>query len=290
MKAAAFDYIRAASVDEACAALAADPDARIIAGGQTLVPMMAMRLARPSKIVDISRIPDLVGIEERGEELQIGAATRQRAVELSSTVAKRLPLLAEAIQHVGHLPTRHRGTVGGSIVNADPSAEIPLVATILDATFHFIGPYGVEQMTPDEFFIGPMLTSLPEGACLTRVDFPIWDAPRLGIGFEEISARKSDYAYVAAGAQVALAEDGSIDRVALGLGGVEDRPVSLDLSALEGAIWSATAARDLVAAEIADFDPLDDLHASAAYRSRVAVTLGLRVLERAVIDAKGEPV
>ena len=181
MKAAAFEYVRVASVAEACAALAADPDARLIAGGQTLVPMMAMRLARPSTLIDISRIKELSGISFADGALRIGAAMRQRQVELSDDVRKRLPLLAEAIQHVGHLPTRHRGTVGGLIVNADPSAEIPLVATILEADLHVVGPDGAEVMHPDAFFIGPMLTSLPDGACLTHVDFPVWDTPRLGV-------------------------------------------------------------------------------------------------------------
>lgn len=288
MKAAPFEYLRARSVEEACRALADDPDARIIAGGQTLVPMMAMRLARPSKLIDISRIERITLIDEVGSTIRIGAATKQRQIEISPLVSAKLPLLAEAIRHVGHLPTRHRGTLGGSIANADPSAEIPLVAVILDASLNIASANGNEIIQPDEFFIGPMLTSMPEGALLTHIDFPVWEDARLGVAFDEISARKSDYAYVAAGAQMALDVDGSVKRIAVGLGGVEERPVALDLSALEGEAWNADAARTLILEAIQRFDPLDDLHASAAYRSRVAATYAMRVLERAFVKAKGQ--
>src|SRR5580693_5221747 len=131
MKAAPFDYVRPATVEEACACLAADADAVIIAGGQTLVPMMAMRLARPSRLVDIARIPELHGIREDGTAVVIGAATRQVTATESETIGAKLPLLAAALPFVGHAATRARGTVGGSVANADPAAEIPLVLTTL---------------------------------------------------------------------------------------------------------------------------------------------------------------
>lgn len=285
MKAAPFDYLRAESVEQVCALLAQDPNARVIAGGQTLVPMMAMRLARPTTLIDISRIDAISGISRDGNSLRIGAMTRQREVETSALVANELPLLAEAIRHVGHLPTRHRGTVGGSIVNADPSAEIPLVATILDAELHIQTPAGVEVMVPDEFFLGPMLTTIPEDGCLVEIRFPAWNVPQLGVAFDEISARRSDYAYVAAGAQVALAEKGAASRISVGIGGVEDRPVKLDLDALVGEGWNPDNAKQVIAAECEGFDPMDDLHASAAYRARVAKTYAFRVLERAWTSA-----
>src|SRR5215218_7594867 len=133
MKPAPFEYIRPGTLDEACALIAADEDARLIAGGQTLVPMLAMRLARPARIIDIARLPELSGIRADGDAIVVGAATRQRQAEQSSLIADKLPLLALALPWVGHPPTRTRGTVGGSIANADPSAEIPLVAVTLGA-------------------------------------------------------------------------------------------------------------------------------------------------------------
>jgi len=286
MKPVAFEYERPATVGEACRLLASDADARVLAGGQTLIPMLAMRLARPSRLVDIARIPELSGIREAGGFIVVGAATRQVTAERDPLVARWVPLLAKALPWVGHAPTRNRGTVGGSIANADPAAEIPLVAVTLDATLVVQSVEETSELAAREFYLGPMITALPEGGILTAVRFPVWSEGRTGAGFHEISARKSDFALVAAAAQVALDVDGRCTALAVGLGGTGDTPVRLDAIAemLIGSRLEDKIVRDAVGAATADIDTADDLHASAAYRRRVAATLA----RRAIADARDE--
>jgi CO/xanthine dehydrogenase FAD-binding subunit len=286
MKPAPFEYIRPESIAEACALLAADEDARIVAGGQTLIPMLAMRLARPAKLVDIYRLPELNGIRSEEGVLVIGATTRQVQVEQSAVASNALPLLAKALPWVGHPPTRNRGTVGGSISNADPSAEIPLVAVTLGADIEITNPDGVTTMPADDFFIGPMLVSVMPGDCVSAVRFPVWSHTKVGTGFHEVSARQSDFAFVAAAAQVALDDEGRCLDVAVGIGGVGDRAIRLDVSALIGGRLDKASIADAVREAAQVLEPTSDLHASAEYRLRVANVLGSRALEDAIADAK----
>ena len=286
MKPAPFDYVRPASLAEVCEIMAADEDARIVAGGQTLIPMLAMRLARPTKLVDILRLKELSGIRTEGDVLVIGAVTRQVEVERSEIAHRKLPLLMKALPWVGHPPTRNRGTVGGSIANADPSAEIPLIAVTLGAEIEIANSSDRTRMPADDFFIGPMLTSVMPGDCVCAVRFPLWTHRRVGTGFHEVSARQSDFAFVAAAAQVALDDDGRCLDVALGLGGVGDRALRIDVSPLIGEIITPASIADLVRAATADLETSSDLHASASYRRRVAATLGIRAIEDAVADAR----
>src|ERR1700722_7370418 len=157
MKAAAFEYCRAGDIDEACAWLAADDGARVIAGGQTLVPMMVMRLARPTRLIDINRIAALSYIRKDGDGVAIGATTRQCVVERDTLVAAELPLLARAVPWIGHSATRARGTIGGSLANADPAAELPLIAVTLDATLSYRSGAKTGTMPAREFFVGAMV-------------------------------------------------------------------------------------------------------------------------------------
>jgi CO/xanthine dehydrogenase FAD-binding subunit len=285
MKPAPFDYVRPSSLAEVCGILAADDDARIIAGGQTLVPMLAMRLARPTKLVDILRLKELHGIRTEEDAVVIGAVTRQVEVERSEIIRRSLPLLAKALPWVGHPPTRNRGTVGGSIANADPSAEIPLVAVTLGAEIEIANPSDRTRMPADEFFIGPMLTSVTSGDCVCAVRFPVWSHQRVGAGFQEVSARQSDFAFVAAAAQVALDDAGRCVEATLGLGGVGDRAIRIDVAPLIGKAPARAAIAELLRAATADLEAGSDLHATADYRRRVAVTLGTRALEHAFADA-----
>ena len=288
MKPAPFEYIRATSVAEVCAMLAADEDARVISGGQTLIPMLAMRIARPTRLIDIYRLPELSGIRVDGDMLAIGATTRQVLVERSATVRDVCPLLAKALPWVGHPPTRNRGTVGGSVAHADPSAEIPLVAVTLGAEIEITNPDGVSTIPADDFFVGPMLTAVMPGDCVTAVRLPIWSHARIGTGFYEVSARKSDFAFAAAAAQVALDDDGECIDVALGIGGVGDRAVRLDISGLVGGKLDSKSILDGVREAATILEPTSDLHASADYRMRAAVTLGARALGDAVADAQSK--
>ena len=201
MKAAPFEYSRPADIDEACALLAADDSARVIAGGQTLVAMMAMRLARPTRLIDINRIAALSYIRAAGDHVAIGATTRQCVVERDALIAKSVPLLARAIPNIGHAATRARGTIGGSLANADPAAELVLSAVTLDAVIDYRAGGESGEIPAREFYIGPMITPLPAGAVLSGVRFPIWRG-KVGVGFHEVNARRSDFAFVSAAAQV----------------------------------------------------------------------------------------
>jgi CO/xanthine dehydrogenase FAD-binding subunit len=283
MKPAPFEYVRAADLDEACALLAESDDVRLIAGGQTLVPLMAMRLARPTKLVDIARIPALAFIRDEGDAVAIGATTRQCVVEHDPLVAAKIPLLAKAMPYVGHAPTRARGTVGGSLANADPAAEIALVAVTLGATLTYRDGGETTDMKAEDFFTGPMMTALPHSACLLSVRFAVWSAVRRGVGFAEISARKSDFAFVSAAAQLALDEAGRCERLTLGVGAATPTPLRLDDvgKVLAGQRIAEPAVREAVTAALASIEPMDDLHASADYRRRAAVALAVR----AVMDA-----
>jgi carbon-monoxide dehydrogenase medium subunit len=289
MKPAPFEYIRPSTLAEACRVLAENEDALPIAGGQTLVPMLAMRLARPAILVDISRLPELSGIRHEGDFIVIGAATRQAEAETSEIVRRYVPLLAKALPWVGHQPTRNRGTVGGSIANADPAAEIPLVARTLDAQLSVESASAPQIIAARDFFLGSMSTALPAGACLREVRFPIWQSERIGVGFHEISGRRSDFAYVAAAAQLSMQGRQCRD-IALGLGGLGDRPIAIDMRKLigcsldEGSLADATQAT--VESAISELDITSDLHASASYRRRLALTLAGRAVSDALKGAR----
>ncbi len=288
MKPAPFDYVRPASLAEACGLLEAYEDARAIAGGQTLVPMLAMRLARPARLIDILRLPELAGIREQPGAVVVGATTRQARAERDPVIRASVPLLAQVLPWVGHPPTRNRGTIGGSIANADPSAEIPLAAVTLGAEILLATAQGERSVPADDFFIGAMLTAIGQGECIRAIRFPVWPHRRIGVGFFEISARRSDFAFVAAAAQVALDDEDRAIEVALGVGGIGDRPLRLDVSSLKATRLDAASVSDAVHAASRELEPGSDLHASAAYRRRVAVTLGIRALEQARADAAGK--
>jgi CO/xanthine dehydrogenase FAD-binding subunit len=288
MKPAPFEYVRPASLAEACALLAGDEEARVIAGGQTLVPMLAMRLARPAKLIDILRLPELAGIRKEAGAVVVGATTRQAQAERDPVIRASVPMLAQVLPWVGHPPTRNRGTIGGSIANADPSAEIPLVAVTLGAEIMIATTNGPKSMPSDDFFIEPMVTALGQGECVSAIRFPVWPHRRIGVGFFEVSARRSDFAFVAAAAQVALDGEGRCIDIALGLGGVGDRPLRLDMSSLVGTKLEAASVSDAVTAASADIEAASDLHASAAYRRRVAATLCKRAVEQARVNASAK--
>ena len=269
--------------------LADDDDALLIAGGQTLVPMLAMRLARPTILVDILRLPELWGIRRENGSLTLGATTRQVEAERSPLVAADLPLLAKALPWVGHQPTRNRGTVGGSVANADPSAEIPLIAATLGAEIAIRSREEERVIAAEDFFVGAMSTALEPGFCVSELRFPVWQEGRLGVGFHEISARKSDFAYVSAAAQVSADEDGKCLNVALGLGGLSDRPVRIPIASLVGESLSTPNVLESVSGSVADacdtFDLRSDIHASANYRRRLAIALAQRAMRDAVDGA-----
>ncbi len=287
MKPAAFRYLRAGSLEEACQWLDGHEDCMLLAGGQSLVPLMAMRLAQPAVLIDIHALEELRGIRCEDGSLVIRAVTTQAEAQRSGEVRDRVPLLARALPHVGHMQTRNRGTVGGSLAFADPAAEIPLVAATLGATISTRSVAGEKRTAARDFLLGPMTTGLAAGDCVTGVAFPVWPGPRLGSSFQEVAVRHSDFALVAVAAQVALAGDGRCERVALGIGGVADAPVVCSEQAAGGLLGErltegrARAVAEGVAATLA---PETDLHATADYRRRVAGVL----LRRALLAAREE--
>jgi len=283
MKAAPFEYSRAATIEEACALLSADENARVIAGGQTLVAMMAMRLARPTRLIDINRIAALSYIRAEADTIAIGATTRQCVVERDALIAKQVPLLARAIPWIGHAATRARGTIGGSLANADPAAECAMIAVALDARLSYRAGGKDGEIAARDFFVGPMVTALPVGALLTAVRFPVWGG-KVGIGFHEVNARRSDFAFVSTASQVELGSGGACKRIAIAVGAVSDFPARLESAerALTGGKLDDDAIKNAITQALADIDALADLHASAEYRKRVAIKLAIR----AVADAR----
>ena len=286
MKAAAFEYVRAESLDEACRLLAGSGERKIIAGGQTLVPLMAMRLARPDMLVDINDLHELRGIRDLGDAVAVGAVTRQRDVERSDLVTRKLPLLAKAILHVGHQQTRNRGTVGGSVAHGDPSAEIPLVALALDAELTVRDADGETNLSIEGFFEAAMVTGIEADQILTEIRFPVWRNGRVGSSFQETASRDGDFAIVAAAAQIALDGEGAVERAAVTVGGVAPAPVRLRET--EAALVGRTPDGRAVEASLNGMEdmisPETDVHATADYRRRVA----RRLAARAVAAAAGE--
>ncbi len=289
MKPAAFEYSRPATIDEACALMKSDDGARLIAGGQTLVPLMAMRLARPTRLIDIARIPGLAYVRDEGRHIAIGATTKQYVVEADPLIRSKLPMLAKVMPFVGHGATRARGTVGGSLANADPAAEIVLVAATLGATLMWRDGGETRDVAAADFFVGPMVTAMPPSACLVEARFPVWSKSRTGVGFHEVNARQSDFAFVSAAAQIAIDPDGRCLRAAIGVGGATAVPLRLEAleRSLNGQVFDQAKIREAVRSELANVETMADLHASAEYRKRVATTLVIRAIDDALDDAVG---
>jgi carbon-monoxide dehydrogenase medium subunit len=249
--------------------------------------MMAMRLARPSRLIDIARIDALHCIREESNAIVVGAATRQATAAASATIAMKVPLLAAALPYVGHAATRARGTVGGSVANADPASEIPLVLTTLAGWIVLRDRSGSSGIAADDLFLGPMMTAAPRDACIIEICFPVWQVPRIGVGFQEISARRSDFALVAAAAQIALDEGGRCTACVFGIGGASAAPQRYD-SVAGSLIGSHLSDDEIANAAYAAADEIEIMsspHASDAYRRRAAATLGARALMQARNDA-----
>jgi CO/xanthine dehydrogenase FAD-binding subunit len=291
VKAAAFDYIRPDNLEAVISALSQVGDeACIIAGGQTLVPLMAMRLVRPSLLIDINHVENLAGIYVEGDDLVIKACTRQAIAERSMELRSQLPLLAKALGHVGHTQTRNRGTVGGSVANADPAAEIPVVAQTLNAAMVMKSTKGERTVRTGDFFFSAMDTAVEDEECLLEVRFPIWREDRVGTGFQEVSIRDSDFALVAAAAQLAVDEDGQCVKASVTVGGCA--PVATNIAgiadALIGTDLSDEAIKVAAGLVLDAIDPDSDVHATSDYRKRVAGKIVERVLFEARLETRLE--
>jgi carbon-monoxide dehydrogenase medium subunit len=270
VKPAPFDYRRPGTLAEAVAALAGEPNAKVLAGGQSLVPLLSMRLAAPSLLVDINAIPglDTLEVHDHGDApgVRVGALARHAAVLAADDVRRVQPLVPLALAHVAHATIRNRGTTVGSLVHADAAAEMPVVLRLLGGSVEVQGPAGRRTIPADELFVGPLESSLRHDEIAVSAFFPAL-RPGAGVAFEEIARRHGDYALVGAAALV----EG--DEVSVGFLSVGDVPTVVDLSGV--------ADDDLAEAALAQLEPMDDIHASAEYRAQLVRVLTTRVVRSA---------
>jgi aerobic carbon-monoxide dehydrogenase medium subunit len=278
-----FDYIAPESLDEALALLLETPDAKVLAGGQSLIPLLNFRLAGPSLLVDLRRIPGLDGIERSNGGVRIGAMVRQRAAEQSDLLGACVPLLRQALRFVAHPQIRSRGTIGGSIAHADPAAELPALLVALDGRVRVAGQAGERTVEAAELYTTFFTTTLEPDEIVTAVELPV-APPRTGTACVEVARRSGDYALCGALAQVTLATDGAVADARVALLGVGQRPARA--VAVEEELRGETPTADRLvaaAARAADgLSPADDAQATADYRRHLARVLVRRALEQAL--------
>jgi len=287
MKPAPFTYHDPRSVTDLVALLGRLENAKLLAGGQSLGPMLNFRYVMPDHLIDLNRIPELAYVRVAGDRLEIGAMTRQRALERSAEVRRACPVMAEALQSVGHLATRNRGTIGGSLAHLDPAAELPGVCLLHDATLTVAGPGGTRAIAIDDWAASFMMPSLEPNEVLAGIALETWREP-YGYAFVELARRQGDFAIAGVGCLLALDGGAKVERVALSLIGVTSTPIRLRAAekSLAGAALTDESIRAAVA-EIDALEALDDAHASAAYRKRLAGVLLGRAIRRAAERAKG---
>lgn len=281
MKPPPFGYHAPATLDEALDALAAAPSGKVLAGGQSLIPLLNMRLAAPSELVDINRVAELDTVHAGDGGVRVGALARHARVERSAEAAAIQPLLRQALRHVAHPVIRNRGTVVGSLVHADPAGEMPAVLALLGGTVEAASARGRRTIPAEAFFLGPLESALEPGELAVSAFFPA-APPRTGTAFAETARRHGDYALAGVAAAVTLDEDLRVAAARAGYLGVGGVPLVLDLTDAAGPAgdWAAAAAhaRERV-------DPEPDIHAGAAYRRHLAGVLTERALSIAAAEA-----
>ena len=287
MKPPPFHYHDPRDLDEALALLASRDDAKLLAGGQSLMPMLNMRFAQPDDVIDLNRIEELSFVRESGGIIEIGAMTRQRELEDAAVIRDHCPLMCEALRCIGHRATRNRGTIGGSLCHLDPAAELPVVAMALDATVHVQSRRGARTLPMAEFPAFYMTPAIEPDEIVTKIGFEPWPAGH-GAAFVEFARRHGDFAVVAAAVLLELDGDGAIRRASVVLGGVGPGP--LRCAAVEAAVTGSRggSAFQAAAATCREIDAMEDVHASSAYRRHLAEVLTHRALESALARAGGE--
>jgi carbon-monoxide dehydrogenase medium subunit len=279
MKPAPFAFLRPSTLEEALAALAGEQGAKVLAGGQSLVPLLSMRLAAPSMLVDINALPDLGHVRVAEDGVRVGALARHAEVLASAEAAQAQPLLAMALSHVAHPTIRNRGTTVGSIVHADAAAEMPMVLRLLEGSVDVASVRGRRTVPAAELFAGPLESTLAHDEIAVEAFFPGL-APGAGVAFQEIARRQGDYALVGVAAHVET--DGeTVTRARVGFVSVSDVPVVVDVT---DAVQDP--AGDPAATALAELDPAEDIHATAAYRTHLVKVLAPRVLAAATDHAR----
>lgn len=282
MKPATFEYHAPESVADALAVLGEHGgEAKPLAGGQSLVPMLALRLTRFEHLVDLNRITALSSVEQRNGSLVVGAMTRQATLERSDTTAA-VPLLALAAPLIGHFQIRNRGTVGGSVAHADPAAELPAVTLALDAELEIASTANTKRVAAADFFVGTWETSLEADELLTAIHFPLWSG-RCGFAIHEVARRHGDFALTGAACGIELGPDDKVTRAAIALLGMGNTPIrARDAeAALVGSIPRSQDLAEIAQSAVRELDPPADIHASGDYRR----TVGAHVVERAIAQA-----
>jgi aerobic carbon-monoxide dehydrogenase medium subunit len=288
VKPASFEYHAPEKVTDAATLLRDFGDeAKVLAGGQSLVPIMALRLARFDHVVDLNRVGDLRGVERRDGTVRVGAMTRQAEVERDATIADGVPLLARATPLIGHFQIRNRGTLGGSLAHADPAAEYPAVALALDAEFEVANATGSRTVPASEFFVSTFMTALEADDVLTAVRFPVWGG-RSGFAVEEVARRFGDFALTGAVCGIELDGSGRVARAAIAMFGMGSTPLRAPEAeaVLAGSVAEEVDVEEIGRAAAAPTDPPDDIHASAAYRRSVGAVVVARALRRAIEEAR----
>jgi len=277
VKPAPFAYQRPTTLEQALTALAGEPGAKVLAGGQSLVPLLSMRLAAPSMLIDINALPDLAHVTCDAAGVRIGALARHADVLASTEAAESQPLLALALSHVAHPTIRNRGTTVGSLVHADAAGEMPMVLRLLEGSVDVASVRGRRTIAAAELFAGPLESTLAHDEIAVEAFFPALPAGG-GIAFEEIARRHGDYALVGVAAVVQLAsENHDVVSARVGFVSVSDVPVVVDVT---------HALDDPATAALAELDPAEDIHASADYRAHLVKVLTTRVLAAAIDDAR----
>ena len=286
MKPAPFTYHDPATIDDAVSLLARLDNARALAGGQSLMPMMNFRLAMPEHLIDLNGVASLAGMHRNGGSVTIGAMTRQRDLEFSPHIAADLPIMAEALRHLGHRQTRNRGTIGGSLCHLDPSAELVNLAALHDAMMQIASPHGTREATFASFAVGAMTTTLAADELLTAIRLALWPQPH-GYCFTETARRRGVFAFAAVGVLLTLDRAGAIDRAAITVSGL--LPIPVRLTAAETMLRGQTPGHEAfraVAAGAATLDAMEDPYASAAYRRHLARILLYRAMQTAAQRAR----
>lgn len=282
MKLPAITYLSPSSIEETIALLDQhDGDAKILSGGQSLMPMLAFRLASCSILIDIKNINGLNEIVVSDRSVTLGARVRWRDIEQNTTLPVAHPLLVEAVKHVAHYAIRNRGTVGGSLAHGDPASELPAVAVACGAKINIIGPAGLRSVNAADFFLAPLMTALEHNEMIVSLELPAWPGDRR-YAVKEFARRKGDFALAGAIVQFEM-KDGCIDQPRIGAFGVGDQP--LRLSDAEGILSGSPPDAEIfaraAAAGVADLDIRSDIHADADYRRALLETLILRALDEA---------
>jgi carbon-monoxide dehydrogenase medium subunit len=278
---ASFDYAAPETLSEALKLLKSNPEAKVLAGGQSLIPLLKLRLAAPTLLIDLGRIPDLHFIAEAEGKIRIGAMTTHHQVEISELLGEKCPLLARTAAHIGDVQVRNRGTIGGSVAHADPAADYPAALQALEAKVKVVGPKGERIVGIDEFLVDALTTSIEPGEIVTEIEVPV-EKKGTGISYRTMIQPASGYAIVGAAVRLGRS-NGQISFARVGLTGVGSKPYRAAAveKALEGKAANAATFRDAAAHAAEGVDALSDINASAEYRAQMAAVHVRRALEEA---------